>query len=120
MIPDRRESVIGLRMVKDVVSAIAVEVVFVQGNPVNRKADVVLLGDICIQAAIVLGSRKFGGVDRIVVRNVGHVSQGTTRGSAACARSSAPGVRGTCPALILCPQARSQRCTDINALPCNR
>src|SRR5271163_1385375 len=120
MIPDCGERLIDLRMVENVVSAVAVVIIFAEGNPVDRKAEAVLCGDIRIQAAIVLGSRKFGRVDRVVIRNVGHVAQGTARGSAACAGSTTSGVRGTRPALILCPQARRQRCPDIYALPCNR
>src|SRR5277367_1706398 len=112
MIPDRRKRFIDLRVVKDVVSAVAVEVVFAEGDPVDGKAKAVLFGDIRIQAAIVLGSCKFGRVDRVVIRNVGHVAQGTARGSATCASASTSGVRGTRPALILCPQARRQRRAD--------
>ena len=115
-----KERIVDLRMVKDVVGAVAVVVVFAQGNPVDRKAQVVLLSEVRIQAAIVLGSGKFRRVDRVVVREVGHVAQGTARSSTARARSTASRVRGTCPALVLCPQARRQGCTDIDALPRNR
>src|SRR5712672_1269385 len=99
MIPDCRERVIDLGMMKDVVATIAVEVVFGQGNPINGKADAVFLSDVRVHAAIVLGSRKFGGVDGVVVRNVSYVSQ-----PAANAR-----VSRTLPGCILRAQRRRKR-----------
>src|SRR5580704_2001797 len=102
-------------MVEDVVSAVSVEVIFRQGNVVDGKVDAVLFGDICIQAAIVLGSCKFSRVDGVVVRYVGHIAQGAASGSAPCASPTAAGVLGANPAQILLIQACRPRRTEIDA-----
>src|SRR5271167_4780520 len=102
-------------MAEDVVGAITVKVIFGQRNPVDSKSYPVLFGEIRIQAAIVLGSRKFRRIDRVVVREVGDRTQGAARGSAACAGPAAAGVLGIRPAEILRTQTSCQRRSDVDA-----
>ncbi len=106
VVPDRRKRLIDLVMVEDVVATVAVESIFREGNPVDGESDLILAGNIRVQAAIVLGSRKFGWVDRVVIRKVGHGTQRAASSSAACARPPAAGIRGTRPSKILLTQAR--------------
>src|SRR5580700_5139005 len=120
VVPDYRKRLIDLLMVKDVVAPVAVEFSICQGNPVDGESDLILAGNIRIQAAIVLGSRKCGRVDRVVVRKVSHSTERTARGSAAGAGPSATRVVGIGPAEILLAQACRQGCTDIDALARNR
>ncbi len=109
VIPDCRQCFIDLRVMEDVVGAVSIEVVFGEGNIVDGKVNMVLLSDIRIQTAIVLRSRKFGGVHRVVVRDICHSTQATANAGIATAG----------PGLILGTQARGQRRADVEALARN-
>ena len=109
MIPDSGEGVIDLRMVEDVVGPVTVEVIFRQRNPVNRKADMVPDCNIGIDASVVLGRVKCGGIDSVVVRNVRHRTE----------TAADPGVTRTGPGKIVRAQGRRQRRTNIDALAWN-
>ena len=102
-------------MVEDIVGAVTVVVVFRKRNVVDGKADAVLFRGIHVQAAIVLGSRKFSWVDGVVIRDIGHGAQRAASGSAASAGATAAGVLGANPSKILTTQACRQRRTDIEA-----
>ena len=119
MIPDCRDGIVDLRVVKDVVAAVAVVVVFRQRNVVDGKGEAVFSGHIGIQTAIVLCSGKLGGVDGVVVRNVGHVAQGTARSPTARARSNDPGLVELA-SVVLRTQARCEGRADVQALTWNR
>src|SRR5260370_121845 len=79
-------------------------------NVGHREGDAILIGDIRIDAAIVLGFRGGGRARGYKVRNVGHAIQ----------TAANTGGGGTYPAEILRTQGGLQRRTDIQALAWNR
>ena len=109
MIPDSGERVVDLRMVEYVIPAVPVVVIGRQRNPIDRKADMVSLGKIGVNAAIVLRSVKFGGVHGVVVGDVRDRSE--TAANAGVTRA------GT--GKILRAQGRGERCADVDALTSN-
>src|SRR6266403_1351033 len=97
-------------MVEKVIGAVAVEVILGHGNPIDSKGDMVLLGDIRIQTAIVLGSAKFGGIDGVVVCDVGHISQAAANA----------GISRALPSGVVRAQRRCERRANIQPLAGNR
>lgn len=106
-------------MVKYVIGAVAIEVVFRQRHPVDGESDAIFACDIPIEATVVLDGREGGWINGVVIGDVGYSTQRAARGSTTGASSAASRVLTTRPAEILRPQAGGQWRANINSLARN-
>src|ERR1700722_12220700 len=73
VVPYPGEGIVNLRMVIEIVGPLGALVVRSRdGNPVDGKAGVILGSDIRVETAVVLFLRGIGGIERHILRDVGH------------------------------------------------